>query len=130
MWRESLEAMHGSRWVTGYGFNAYADALSRVPAWALPRGATPWPEAVAVPLASGQRLSDPRLCRQRGLYLAVGTRKPVAHFVQVFKHHRHFPGRAVLGLDGGQLVVQFHRPHCPPQLCQGSGHPAGSGLSK
>ena len=56
VWRESLQAMHGSRWVTGYGFNAYADALSRVPAWALPRGATPWPEAVAVPLASGERL--------------------------------------------------------------------------
>ena len=56
VWRESLDAMHGSRWVTGYGFNAYADALSRVPAWALPRGASPWPEAVAGPLTAGERL--------------------------------------------------------------------------
>jgi O-antigen ligase len=56
VWRESLQALNGSRWATGYGFNAYADALSRVPAWALPRGATPWPEAVAVPLASGERV--------------------------------------------------------------------------
>ena len=56
VWRESLQAMHGSRWATGYGFNAYAEALSRVPAWALPRGATPWPAAVAVPLAAGERL--------------------------------------------------------------------------
>jgi len=55
VWRESLQTMHGSRWATGYGFNAYAEALSRVPAWALPRGATPWPEAVAVPLATGER---------------------------------------------------------------------------
>ena len=41
VWRESLEAMHGSRWATGYGFNAYAEALSRVPAWRLPGGRRP-----------------------------------------------------------------------------------------
>ena len=56
VWRESLQAMQGRRWATGYGFNAFAEALSRVPAWTLPRGATPWPEAVEVPLASGARL--------------------------------------------------------------------------
>ena len=56
VWRESLEAMHGSRWTTGYGFNAYAEALSRVPAWRLPAGATPWPEAVAARLVAGERL--------------------------------------------------------------------------
>ena len=56
VWRESLQAMHGSRWATGYGLNAYAEALSRVPAWALPQGATPWPEAVAVPLGAGERV--------------------------------------------------------------------------
>ena len=55
VWRESLQAMEGRRWATGYGFNAFAEALSRVPAWTLPRGATPWPEAVRVPLASGAR---------------------------------------------------------------------------
>jgi hypothetical protein len=56
VWRESVQSMHGSRWATGYGLNAYAEALSRVPAWRLPAGATPWPEAVAVPLATGERL--------------------------------------------------------------------------
>ena len=56
VWRESIQSMHGSRWATGYGFNAYAAALSRVPAWALPTGATPWPEAVALPLMAGERL--------------------------------------------------------------------------
>jgi hypothetical protein len=56
VWSESLRSMHGARWATGYGFNAYAAALSRVPAWALPKGAVPWPDAVAVPLASGERL--------------------------------------------------------------------------
>ena len=56
VWRESLQAMHGPRWATGYGFNTFAEALSRVPAWRLPQGATPWPEAVAAPLAAGERL--------------------------------------------------------------------------
>jgi O-antigen ligase len=56
VWRESLQAMHGSRWATGYGFNAFSEALSRVPAWALPEGATPWPEPVDVALRSGARL--------------------------------------------------------------------------
>ncbi len=49
--------MDGPRWATGYGFNAFAQAFSRVPAWDLPKGASPWPEAVAVPLASGERLA-------------------------------------------------------------------------
>ena len=48
--------MHGARWATGYGFNAYADAISRVPAWKLPAGATPWPAAVETPLLIGERL--------------------------------------------------------------------------
>jgi O-antigen ligase len=56
VWRESLGAMHGSRWATGYGYDAFAEALSRVPAWALPAGATPWPEAVAAALEGGQRV--------------------------------------------------------------------------
>jgi O-antigen ligase len=55
VWKESVQSMPG-RWLTGYGFNTFAEALSRVPAWSLPRGATPWPEAVATPLAAGQRV--------------------------------------------------------------------------
>ena len=60
VWRESIRALHGGRWATGYGFNTYAVALSRVPAWPLPRGATPWPEAVAVPLAERRAPRLPR----------------------------------------------------------------------
>jgi O-antigen ligase len=56
VWRESLAAMRGSRWATGYGLNAFAEAFSRVPAWSLPRGATPWPEEVVVPLLAGERV--------------------------------------------------------------------------
>jgi O-antigen ligase len=56
IWRESLAALHGPRWATGYGFNAFAEAISRVPAWQLPRGATPWPAPVDAPLRSGARL--------------------------------------------------------------------------
>jgi hypothetical protein len=56
VWRESLAAMRGSRWATGYGLNAFAEAFSRVPAWTLPQGATPWPETVAVALHSDERV--------------------------------------------------------------------------
>jgi O-antigen ligase len=56
VWRESIQALQGSRWLTGYGLNAYAEAISRVPAWGLPKGATPWPEPVAAALVSGERL--------------------------------------------------------------------------
>ena len=53
VWNESLALMKGPRWATGYGLDAYADALSRVPAWALPEGATPWPPDAAGALLSG-----------------------------------------------------------------------------
>ncbi len=56
VWRESIESMHGSRWATGYGFNAFAEALSRVPAWTLPAGATPWPRAVEAAMLAGERV--------------------------------------------------------------------------
>jgi O-antigen ligase len=55
VWQESLDLMEGSRWATGYGFNAYAEALSRVPGWRLPKGATPWPEAAREALESEER---------------------------------------------------------------------------
>ncbi len=56
IWRESLAALHGPRWATGYGFDAFAEAISRVPAWQLPKGATPWPAPVDAALRSGARL--------------------------------------------------------------------------
>jgi O-antigen ligase len=52
VWQESLDLMEGSRWATGYGFNAYAEALSRVPGWRLPEGASPWPEPIREALES------------------------------------------------------------------------------
>lgn len=56
VWGESLQLMRGVRWATGYGLDAYEDALSRVPAWTLPSGATPWPSDVAAALTSGERV--------------------------------------------------------------------------
>lgn len=56
VWRESLALMNGGRWATGYGFDAFAEAFSRVPAWELPRGATSWPEPLLAPLLGGTRL--------------------------------------------------------------------------
>jgi O-antigen ligase len=56
VWEESLEAMRGWRWLTGYGYNTFAVALSRVPAWTLPRGATPWPEGVEAALLAGEAI--------------------------------------------------------------------------
>jgi O-antigen ligase len=56
VWRESVTLLEGPRWATGFGLNAYAEALSRVPAWSLPQGASPWPEAVAAALESGARV--------------------------------------------------------------------------
>jgi O-antigen ligase len=53
VWRESLAAMHGGRWLTGYGYNTFADAISRVPAWTLPKGATPWPAEIEAAMLSG-----------------------------------------------------------------------------
>jgi O-antigen ligase len=55
VWSESVGLMRGSRWLTGYGFDAFAEAFSRVPAWRLPEGATPWPAAVRDALESGVR---------------------------------------------------------------------------
>jgi hypothetical protein len=48
--------MRGTRWAAGYGLNTYGQAISRVPAWALPRGATPWPEPIDAVFRSGVRV--------------------------------------------------------------------------
>jgi len=44
VWRDSLEKMKGLWW-TGSGLNTFATVSAGATAWALPRGATPWPEA-------------------------------------------------------------------------------------
>jgi O-antigen ligase len=54
VWGESVAAMRGWRWVTGYGYDAFAEALSRVPAWDLPAGATPWPAGTETALLTGE----------------------------------------------------------------------------
>ncbi len=56
VWRESVEAMRGTRWAAGYGLDTFGQAISRVPAWALPRGATPWPDPVDAVFRSGRRV--------------------------------------------------------------------------
>ena len=43
VWKDSLSRMEG-RWLTGYGFNTFAIAMSRVASWTLPAGSTPWPD--------------------------------------------------------------------------------------
>jgi hypothetical protein len=43
VWRDSLAHM-GDFWKAGSGFNTFGTAVSRVSAWTLPKGATPWRE--------------------------------------------------------------------------------------
>jgi O-antigen ligase len=57
IWRASLDRMEGPRWVTGYGFNTFAEAVSSGPAWRLPNGATPWPSGVSAVLTSDARVA-------------------------------------------------------------------------
>jgi O-antigen ligase len=45
VWQDTLRRMDG-RWRTGTGLNTFATAFSRVAPFALPAGATPWPEAL------------------------------------------------------------------------------------
>jgi O-antigen ligase len=54
VWEESVAAVRGWRWLTGFGYNTFAEAISRVPAWTLPAGATPWPAEVDAALLSGE----------------------------------------------------------------------------
>ncbi|HLA76753.1 MAG TPA: O-antigen ligase family protein [Vicinamibacteria bacterium] len=57
VWQDSLARMHGL-WLTGSGFNTFAQEMSRVPAWTLPRGATPWPDDLRPLLESGARIGS------------------------------------------------------------------------
>lgn len=43
VWKDALERMQGL-WLTGSGFNTFAVSMSRASPWALPLGATRWPE--------------------------------------------------------------------------------------
>lgn len=55
VWADALARMDG-RWLTGAGFNAFEAHLSRVPAWRLPEGATPWPDDLRAALEGGARV--------------------------------------------------------------------------
>lgn len=55
VWVDTLKRMDGF-WLTGSGFNTYAEAMSRATPWALPLGATPWPPSVESWSAAGSRL--------------------------------------------------------------------------
>jgi O-antigen ligase len=54
LWADTLSRMEG-RWITGHGFNAFAEAMSRSTAWALPLGATPWTSPDETAIASQPR---------------------------------------------------------------------------
>lgn len=55
VWKDSLQRMRGL-WLTGSGYNTFAQEMSRVSAWALPKGATPWPQELRPLLQSGARI--------------------------------------------------------------------------
>jgi O-antigen ligase len=46
VWRHSVASMAGT-WLTGAGLNTFSEAISRVPPFVAPAGATAWPDAVA-----------------------------------------------------------------------------------
>jgi O-antigen ligase len=54
VWRDSLGRMKG-RWLTGTGFNTFGPSMSHTPPLALPKGATPWPEAIESAARDGDR---------------------------------------------------------------------------
>ncbi len=55
VWKDALAHMQGL-WLTGSGFNTFGLEMSRVAAWRLPLGATPWPEGARTVLESGARV--------------------------------------------------------------------------
>lgn len=56
VWQDVLRRMNGL-WYLGSGFNTFSSAMTRVTAWTLPRGATPWSEpyetSIALPPRTG-----------------------------------------------------------------------------
>jgi O-antigen ligase len=55
VWRDSLARMKGY-WLTGTGFNTFGVSMSHTTPWLLPRGATPWPEAIESAVQAGDRV--------------------------------------------------------------------------
>lgn len=55
VWEDTLRRLPGSL-LTGSGLNTFAASMSRVTAWALPRGATPWQEPYETSIARAPRL--------------------------------------------------------------------------
>jgi O-antigen ligase len=53
VWRDALGRMQG-HWWTGYGFNTFAQAMSRSRPWQLPAGSTPWPSALQAAVEAGE----------------------------------------------------------------------------
>jgi O-antigen ligase len=66
VWRDSLGRMKG-HWLTGTGFNTFAFSMSRTTPWPLPKGATPWPEAIESAVRAGDRPVTRALSELRGL---------------------------------------------------------------
>ena len=54
VWRDTLARMQGL-WLAGSGFNTFGSAMSRVSAWSLPEGATPWSEPYETTVAHRPR---------------------------------------------------------------------------
>lgn len=55
VWEDTLRRLPGSL-LTGSGLNTFAASMSRVTAWALPKGATPWQEPYETSIARAPRL--------------------------------------------------------------------------
>jgi O-antigen ligase len=66
VWADTVQRLDG-RWLTGTGFNTFATAFSRVAPFALPEGATPWPEGLLADAAvTGGRPGFRALAGERG----------------------------------------------------------------
>jgi O-antigen ligase len=66
VWQDALARMDGM-WLTGSGFNTFSTAMSRVAAWRLPEGASPWPAAAQAALESGGRVGYRTAAELKGL---------------------------------------------------------------
>ena len=66
VWKDSLVRMKG-RWLTGTGFNTFGLGMSRTAPWALPTGATSWPEKMESAARAGDRPGTRALAELRGL---------------------------------------------------------------
>jgi hypothetical protein len=65
VWKDALARMDGM-WLTGSGFNTFGTTMSRVAAWRLPEGASPWPATAKAALESGARVGYRAVADLRG----------------------------------------------------------------